>query len=277
MADMETVEFMDRETSFKAAKALVVPVPFSSTRHTKGCEKAPREILQSFDMEEYDIELGYSPNSVGIYPLPEKNFDRTKIEEAIEGITEIAKTTKGKFPVFLGGDHSVAIGTTAAFGDVTVISLDAHADLRDTYGGSKYSNGCVMRRISEKNRIMQFGIRTVAEEEREVIKKHEVYANVTPRELESALSKAGDDIYLTVDVDVLDSSIMPATNYIEPGGLGWKELLGVIMIIFQKKNVVGCDICELSPIPGFNAPNVLCAHLAYKMIGYKFAKQRQKD
>jgi agmatinase len=179
----------------------------------------------------------------------------------------------------LGGEHSISNAVHQAvydlYPDISVLQFDAHSDLRDTYEGSKYSHACVMRRIWELNKnIVALGIRSQSREERDLITDnnisvyyaHHLYGKPFPPEI---ISKLGENVYITFDVDFLDPSIMPATGTPEPGGFFWAETLGFIKKIFEKKNVVAVDLVELNPISGLLHPDFLVAKLVYKIIGYK--------
>lgn len=265
---MEPHEFLGKKVDYESSKAVIVPVHFASTTYTQNTAEAPRTILLSWNFEEYDVELGYNPSNIGIYPMVE--VWEPSIEETMKRLNAVAsKTIKDKkFPVFLGGDHSITIGITSAFDNITVICFDAHADLKEEYAGGKYSHGCVIKRVREKFPVIQFGVRSMDECEAKAAAKLKLFRNFDER----IMDEINTDVYVSIDVDVLDPTVMPAVVLPEPNGMSWNELSSALKLIFERKNVVGCDICELSPIPGFATPNVLCANLAYKMIGYKFMK-----
>lgn len=269
---MEEMAFMGKESSFETAKCIVVPLAYSSVGYTEGTLGAPSAILGAWRMEDFDLETGYSPAEEGVYVMPE-----TEISSVSE-VKEKAKqaVSSGKFPIFLGGDHSITIGTTAAYEDISVLIFDAHADLRDEYEGSRDSHACMTKRVGEMHPTLQIGIRSVGSEEIEEVKKHEAYNNAGPSEINKIIDKLGRNVYISIDVDVLDPSIMPATALPEPEGLVWSEILMMLKRTFKRRNVVGCDVCELSPVSGLEAPNALCAHLAYKLIAYKFASGNEK-
>ncbi|MFH1143880.1 MAG: arginase family protein, partial [Candidatus Eisenbacteria bacterium] len=187
----------------------------------------------------------------------------------------------GKFPLLIGGDHSITIGALEALSrhweNPWVLQFDAHADLRDSYQGSPFSHACVMARARENFSCVQVGIRSWSEEEDARLWEHpervfpasEIEEN--PRAAAARLEQVlGDPVYVTLDLDCLDPTCMPATGTPEPGGLGWRSLTRLLRLVAQRRHVVGCDICELSPIPGFVAPDFLAARLAAKMIAYVF-------
>jgi len=178
----------------------------------------------------------------------------------------------------VGGEHSVSIGSVRAHvandADITVMQLDAHCDLRDEYEGSKYNHACVMARITELCPILQVGIRSMDSSEKEALDKNRVvFAEDVCGDkawIEKAVSKLSDKVYVTIDLDVFDPSIMPSTGTPEPGGLLWYDVLGLLRAVFEKKNVVGFDVVELCPDERNKAPDFLAAKLIYKLLSYKF-------
>jgi agmatinase len=272
--DLRPMQFMGREMDFQNSKAVVVPLPYSSVPHTENSRNGPMEILFAWNFEDFDIELGYEPSSVGIYPLPERQYEGEKGFGAIQTLAE-ELFGRQKFPIFLGGDHSITISTTIGLKDTSVISFDAHTDLRDEYEGSRYSHMCVNRRISERSDVYIIGDRSIGKDEAEFLNESNVnaYGELSEDELNEILEKSRDNVYISIDADVFDPSIMPAVCMPEQGGMLWKDMMKTLKVLFERKNVVGMDICELSPIPSFTAPNALCAQLAYKCVGYKFAQK----
>jgi agmatinase len=201
-----------------------------------------------------------------------------KVRSAAAGILE-----RGKIPVIIGGEHSVTIGFVMAlkqnYPDLSVLQLDAHADLRESYQDSPFNHACVARRISELCPIVQVGVRSLSNVEAEFLKSparkvnygikthyaRDIIKGVRWGEVVEDLT---EDVFITIDLDVFDPSIMPATGTPEPGGLGWYDVLGLLRTVATKKRVVGFDIVELCPIPGNVAPDFLAAKLAYKVMGY---------
>jgi agmatinase len=188
-----------------------------------------------------------------------------------------------KFPVIIGGDHSITPGAVASikelYPDVSVLQLDAHADLWDKYKGSEDSPACVMTNIHNmKIPFVQVGIRSLSEDEVGIIKKHRYsvfYAHDIKGNTdwhEDAIKKLNNDVYITLDLDVFDPSIMPSTGTPEPGGLLWEDVTRFLEKVFKERNVVGIDITELCPIKGMHAPDFLAAKLAYRIMGFKFRK-----
>jgi len=270
--------FMNKEVTFEESRACIVPVPYATTSYTEGTKDAPAQILLNWNVEDYDLELGYSPCAAGIYPLPEREY------EGAEGLDLVRKVAKElfkfkKFPVFLGGDQAITIATAKAaadvFGDVTVIFLDAHSDMKESFEGKGVTGMSVVKHLGKMN-TLQIGVRSIGSEELDDMSQKDAFNKITEKELSNALSKAGRNVYVSVDVDVFDPSLMPATPMPEPDGLTWAEVVGLIRKIAAKKNIVGCDITEHAPISGLNAPSIMCAQLAYKMIGLKFEKEAKE-
>ncbi len=208
-----------------------------------------------------------------------------------EMMAEIRRVTAAilehdKFPIVLGGEHSITSPVVAAmagkYPGLSVLQIDAHADLRDTYMGTRFNHACAMRRVLEHARSTQVGIRSMSTEEAKAAPTlpTRIFYDVNMREdknwIEQVVDSLGEKVYITIDVDGLDPAIMPATGTPEPGGLSWYELLSVLRAVISARTVVGCDIVELSPLPGMAAPNFLCAKLVYKILTYQFKKTNNK-
>jgi len=195
---------------------------------------------------------------------------------------EIFDLASGRFPVMLGGEHSIsapAIRAVAARQDsrLTVLQLDAHADLRGSYEGTPASHASAMRRVLEVADVVGVGIRGISQEEVEVAEAESgvslIYAGEMWEDdawMDRALEALGDPVYITFDVDFLDPSLMPSTGTPEPGGGDWYRTLRFLRRVFRGRNVLACDVVELAPIPGMPAPDFLAAKLVYKLIGYRF-------
>ena len=271
-------EFSRLETS----KVIILPAPYDQTVSFRtGTREGPRAILNaSLYMELYDEELKTEFHRVGIHTLNELEPDMSGPEEMFKRVYEIVSilTRKGKLFVMLGGEHSLTIGSVKAFSeeceDFSVLQLDAHADLRDSYCGTKYNHATVMRRILEYSPAVQAGIRSLSQEEMELVKEREL-----PVFFETDLMKNNDlihemiahlsqNVYITLDLDVLDPAIMPSVGTPEPGGFSWHQVLHIVREVAKNRNIVGFDVMELCPIPGLLAPDFLAAKLIYKMIGY---------
>ncbi|MDP3093730.1 MAG: agmatinase [bacterium] len=265
--------------SYEKAKVVVFPVPYEATTYyIGGTKEGPKAVIDaSRHMELYDIELKRDVSQIGIFTLPELVCSKNSPQEAVRDIKKVVSRLLAdkKFILMLGGEHTISIGAVAAFRekykDLSVLQIDAHADLRNEFEGTKYHHACAMRRVREMGlSITAVGIRSQDETEAEYIKKEKIksifYAPQIP--VQKIISTLSKNVYLTFDVDGLDPSIMPATGTPEPGGLGWYEVLDLIREVAKTKRIVGADVVELSPLPGIVFPDFLAAKLAYKIIGY---------
>jgi agmatinase len=271
-----------------AAAFVVVPVPYDlTTTYQGGARKGPSAILDaSCNMELYDEELAVEVFKMGIHTLPPLEAVASgpegmveQVEEAISGVLNL-----GKIPVMLGGEHSITLGAVRAakkrHPKLSVLHLDAHADMRESYQGTPYSHACIGRRMKEIAPVVQVGIRSMSVEEAAYIRKAAVpvFPAASIRNDQAWVSRVlrhlSKDVYITVDLDAFDPSVMPATGTPEPGGLMWHDVLDLIREVCRKKNVVGFDLVELAPIPGLVAPDFLAARLAYRMMGYLSKKAR---
>lgn len=271
----------EKFSSFEGSNVLIVPVPYDGTSTwIKGADKGPEAILEaSANMELYDIEYDTEFYTIGIHTVePLGPYDNP--EQMVNDVYHfVKKHTDNKYVVLIGGEHSVSIGTIKAHAEnyrpITILQLDAHGDLRNEYEGSKYNHACVMARAKEWADIVQVGIRSQCIEEIGTFKRenmfyaHEIVYN--KYWIEDIISRIKtDNVYITIDLDVFDPSIMPSTGTPEPGGLLWHETLKLLEEVHRHKNVVGFDVVELCPNDYNKAPNFLAAKLIYKMIGYKF-------
>lgn len=272
--------------TFETARAVILPIPLeSTTSYVSGTRNGPREILvASSHMELWDEELSTDIHPIGIYTLPEMELpfdDMGAIMAEIRRVTA-AILEHDKFPIFLGGEHSLTGPIVAAMAakhpGLSVLQIDAHADLRDTYLGTGFSHACAMRRVLEHAPCTQVGIRSMSTEEAKAAPTlaTTIFYDVSMRRdtnwIDRVVESLGDTVYITIDVDGMDPAIMPATGTPEPGGLSWYELLSLLRAVIASRTVVGCDLVELSPLPGVVAPNFLCAKLIYKILTYQFAK-----
>lgn len=280
---------LDEEASaLQASRTIVIPVPYESTTSWGGGTQAgPRAIIEaSRYVELWDQELQADPSKVGIHTLPALELTRAGAEAAMEELEhaygEILDAAGDRFPVMLGGEHSVSAPAIRAVaerqdGRLSVLQMDAHADLRGSYEGTPASHASAMRRVLEVADVVGVGIRGISQEEVEVAKAEPgvtlIYADEMWGDdlwMDRALEELADPVYLTFDVDFLDPSVMPATGTPEPGGGDWYGTLRFLRKVFREKNVVACDVVELAPIPGMPAPDFLVAKLIYKLIGYRF-------
>ncbi len=248
-----------------------------------GTRNGPREILQaSSHMELWDEEVGTDVHAVGIFTLPEMELPFGELAPLMDEINRVASEilSRDKFLVTLGGEHSITPPLVAAaakkYPGLSVLQIDAHADLRDCYMGTTHNHACAMRRTLEHAPITQVGIRSMSTEEAAVASSLEtsIFYDVTMREdpawIDRVVSTLRDPVYITIDVDGIDPAIMPSTGTPEPGGLSWYETLALLRATIRQRKVVACDVVELSPIPGLLAPNFLCAKLVYKILTYRF-------
>lgn len=271
---------------FEDSRVVILPIPFErTTSYLPGTRNGPREILiASTHMELWDEEMGADVHGVGIYTLPEMELPFGEMEPALAEIRRVTARLADldKFPVILGGEHSITAPVVAAMAarhaGLSVLQIDAHADLRDSYMGSRFNHACAMRRVLEFARCTQVGIRSVSPEEAQVAPTlpTEIFYDISMRHdddwIERIVDSLSESVYITIDCDGLDPAVMPAVGTPEPGGLSWYELLALLRSVVSARRVVGCDLVELCPIPGLIAPNFLCAKLVYKILSYKFAK-----
>jgi agmatinase len=272
------------EQDFEKAKIVIAQIPYDSTASYGGGQRnGPQAIISA---SRYVDELldSHGGKLVGLKPTDVFTIDeivvsRNSVEEAMQGIEQAIDeqiVKKNKMPLVLGGEHSISYGVVKAlkkkYSDLSVLQFDAHADLLNEYEGSRFSHACVMRRISELGvSIAQVGIRNMNKEIEEYLAKNKKQAknlHFAPGipSIAKILSGLTKNVYLTFDLDALDPSIMPAVGTAEPGGLLWNETIKAIEEISKKVNIVGADVVELAPIPGFEAPNFLAAKLAYQII-----------
>lgn len=265
------------------ARAVVIPVAYDlTTSYAPGARFGPRALLQaSTHMELFDEELGFSPIDVGVHTLEIMEQVASGPEAMIGRVTQVVSRVlqDGRLPILVGGEHSLSIGAFHALkrvgSEVTILQLDAHADLRNEYQGSPFSHACVMARARELHPCVQVGIRSVSEPEHMRIQEEglPVYwarqvhqdREAVARDISAIL---GESIYLTIDLDVLDPSILPSTGTPEPGGLLWDEVLWLVRTLTKGREVVGFDVMELAPIPALSAPDFLAAKLLNKVLGY---------
>lgn len=266
------------------AKIVLFPVPYDGTSTWgKGADKGPEAFLQaSENMELYDIETDTEVYKQGIY-LAETIQENTTPEAMVTAVhTAIKESIKrNKFVTMVGGEHAVSIGAIRAFNecydDLTVLQIDAHADLRKEYNGSPYNHACALYEANETTNLIQVGIRSMDASEKRVINEDNVFfaldMNADDYWMDSAIQLMTDNVYITLDLDAFDPSILPSTGTPEPGGLLWYETLEFLKKVFEEKNVVGFDIVELCPNEIDKSSDFLAAKLYYKMLSYKFKEQ----
>jgi agmatinase len=279
---MRTFAGIERSyAGYDQSEILLLSIPYDGTSTWgKGADKGFERFLDaSENMELYDIETGTEVYRKGIHLLPEldeKSSPEVVFEKVYRFTQKLLNT--GKFLTFFGGEHSVSIGIMQAFREyypgLTVLQLDAHADLRSEYLGSKYNHACALHDISRHTNLIQVGIRSMDAEEVPYLNREQCFfADALQNDIrwmDKAIDMMGDMVYITLDLDVLDPSIMPGTGTPEPGGLDWYILINFLRKVFRERNVMGFDIVELAPIQGMHSPEFLVAKLYYKMLTYKF-------
>jgi len=270
-------------SQLETSKIVILPVSYDGTSTWgKGADKGSEAIIEaSANMELYDIETDsevYKKNIFTAKPIIEKGAPEKMVKKVKLAVSELLALNK--FVVTLGGEHSVTAGAVQAYAEkfknLSVLQLDAHADLRPGYQGSKYSHASVMARIRELCPIVQVGVRSMDIIEKPFIDKARVFFaeniyNQTDWQ-DQAINKLTDKVYITIDLDVFDPSVLPSTGTPEPGGLGWYQVLEFLKKVILKKEVVGFDIMELCPDKNERSSDFLAAKLIYKLLSYKFLK-----
>ena len=276
--------------SFEQSKAVILPVPFDrTTSYGQGTKHGPRELLlASAQVELWDEEMGVDVHPHGMFTAPELDLSSRTLDDAV---AEIGRVTggildAGKFLITLGGEHSITSPIVEAVAKrhkgVTVLQVDAHADLRDSYLEEPHSHACAMRRTLSHARVVQVGIRNVSEEEARAIPGlpttifYDWNMREDPKWIDRVVESLSDTVYITIDLDGLEPGLMPAVGTPEPGGLSWRELTTLLRRTFEKKRVVACDVVELCPIPGFASPNFVAARLVYKLLTYRFGRSAHR-
>ncbi|PCE62989.1 agmatinase [Sediminicola luteus] len=275
----------DRYAALGTSNIVLLPVPYDGTSTWgKGADKGPQAFLDAAgNMELYDIETGSEVYRRGIYlapPILEDKDPESMVEEVYRATKKYI--LKKKFVSLFGGEHSISIGAIRAMGemyrDLTVVQLDAHADLRKTYMGSPFNHACAMYEASENHNLIQLGIRSMDVSELTMVDKEKIfYAHEMLDEdywMDNAIELMTENVYLTFDLDVFDPSVLPATGTPEPGGLPWYPILAFLRKLFEEKNVVGMDIVELCPHATSAASEFTAAKLYYKMLSYKFENEK---
>ncbi|OGQ46894.1 MAG: agmatinase [Deltaproteobacteria bacterium RIFCSPLOWO2_02_FULL_46_8] len=273
------------ETQYKNSPVVIIPVPWEkTTSYMKGTGKGPQAIIAaSHQVEFYDAELKKENWKPGIHTFSPVDFGASDSKKALEAIEKTVGQVLDdhKFPIALGGEHTLTAGCVAAaakrYPNLSILQIDAHADLRESYDGTPYSHASAMRLcLKSVKKLVGVGIRSVCVEEVEFAKQHSgvtlIYDHekqTDPNWVTKALQGLTDDVYLTIDVDGFEPNLIPATGTPEPGGLTWYEGLKLIRSVFQKKNVVAADVVELLPLASQHASDFIAAKLVYKLIGYR--------
>lgn len=274
----------EKYAKLEQSKIVLIPVPYDGTSTwLKGADKGPEAFLKaSENMELYDIETNSEVYKEGVFLADAINENRSP-EKMVEAVHQITKSfiKKNKFVTIFGGEHSISIGTIRAFNEafdnLTVLHIDAHADLRKSYEGSTCNHACAVYEASQITNLIQVGIRSMDVHEKTVMDydktyfAHEMAFDSTW--MDSAIEQMTENVFITFDLDALDPSILPSTGTPEPGGLFWYETLDFLKQVFREKNVVGFDIVELCPNENDKSSDFLAAKLYYKMLSYKFKNE----
>ena len=266
------------------ARVTIIPAPLEYTVcYIKGTAYGPQAILNaSSQLELYEEELGWSPIDVGIYTHPPLDYSAmdhaTALKATGDAVREVLR--RGQLPCAIGGEHSLSAPSIAAvheyFSDLTVVYIDAHADLRDEYSGTSLSHACVARQVVNMGiPLTEIGIRSISSEEVEFLKTSPDVSIVWAYKLARGNAvipweRLSKHTYVTIDLDALDPSEMPAVGTPEPGGLHWYQMLDLFREVCRRTTVVGMDVVELCPMEGQTRADFLAAKLVYKMIGYRF-------
>lgn len=277
-------DFEDQYTSYETAEIAILPVPYDGTSTwLKGADKGPQAILEaSPNMEFYDIETDSEVFRHGIATLDAVSEDSSPeaMAEAVERQMDVILKDK-KFPVMLGGEHSVSIGAFRAiarhYDAFSILQLDAHSDMRDEYEGTPYNHACVMARGKEITpSFVQVGIRSTAMEEKHNIESDRIFYAHEMKEsggstwMYEVSQKLHDNVYITIDLDVLDPAYMPSTGTPEPDGLAYRDILNLLKLINERHNIIGLDVVELCPNAINKAPDFLAAKLIYQILSIRF-------
>lgn len=277
-------EFAKKET----AKIVIIPVPFNATTTwQKNVDQGPKAFLEASEhMELYDIETDSEVYKQGIYlasSITEKSSPETLVDEVYKTIKPFLTTNK--FVTVVGGERSCSIGTIKAFNNhfenLTVLQIDAHANLNKQVNGEKVNNACSMYHASQATNLVQIGIRSMAHIEKTVMDEEKTFfaTDLATDDywMENAIEIMSENVLISFDLDSLDPSIMPSVSNPEQGGLFWFETLDFLKKVFAEKNVVGFDLVGLCPNPHNKAPDALAARLFYKMLSYKFELNNLDD
>jgi len=266
---------------YSASRIIIVPVPYDETSTwMKGADKGPDAIMEaSVNLEFYDVETDSEAHLFGIHtiePIIEKRSPESLVDAVYSKVLFLLN--QEKFPVVVGGNHTVSIGSAKAFtehfGNLSILQLDAHSDLRNEYEGSPYNHACATARMREFAPVIQVGIRSMSQEEascadwERIFLAHELYLDKT--KYQKAIDKLTENVYITIDLDVFDPSLIPSTGTPEPGGPEYFEIMNFLKEVIWKKNVVGFDVVELCPSPANKAPDFIAAKIIYQLLSYKF-------
>jgi agmatinase len=267
---------------YPSSGIVIVPVPYDVTSTwIKGADKGPDAIMEaSVNLEFYDVETDSEVHLKGIYTIDavtEKQSPEALVNAVYNKVLFLLNDNK--FPVIVGGNHTVSIGAVKAFSthfkNLSVLQLDAHSDLRQEYEGSAFNHACAMARIHEFVPIVQVGIRSMSREEvpyadkERIFFAHELYHNKS--KYSEAIARLEKNVYITIDLDVFDPSLIPSTGTPEPGGPEYFEIMHFLNDVARKRNIVGFDLVELCPSPVNKAPDFVAAKIIYQLLSYIFA------
>jgi agmatinase len=275
-------------SGFKQARTVILPIPYDGTSEWRsGSRHGPQAIIDASQyLELYDLELDREICKAGICTLPHVEPVLSSPQDMIDRVYQVVKglVHKRKFVVLLGGEHTLSLGAVRAlkeaFPRLSVLQLDAHADLRDEYLGTKYSQACLMRRILEVCPVTQVGVRSLSREEKQFLTQNKLkpfYMSdlANGSSVGRIVDSLSEDVYITIDVDVLDPSIMPAVGTPEPDGMLWRQVMDIIGPVALRKHVVGFDLMEFCPGEAPASCAFLLAKLAYKLIGYAVPQDQE--
>ena len=275
---MKFMELPDKWTGIES-NVFILPIEYEkNVIWGEGADKGPAEILKcSYHLEPYDEQFNIDPYEEGIHVLPALELMNEEAENAINKIGEEVTKHKGKFLISLGGDHAVTIGIVKGmenlYDDFSVLVLDAHADLKDSWEGSKLHHSCISKRVSEKHDVSIMGVRSMDLDEHEFAVSNDIHIlksyDYSEEKIDEVIAKLKDKVYLSIDVDVFDPAFIRNTGTPEPDGLQWKQIIFILKRLFEKKNVIGCDIVEFAPKENYNAEAFALAKLVYKIIAFK--------
>ncbi len=277
------------ECKMRDARFVVVPVPYDLTStYQSGSRRGPQAIIEaSTNMELYDEELKKETYLAGIHTSTPVVVDARGPKHMISAVRKkISRIVfADKIPVMLGGEHSISLGAVQAvyekYPKLTVLQLDAHADLRDSYQGTPYNHACVGRQVADFCQLVQVGIRSMSKEEGDYLPKSKVKSYSAEdvfnndKWAETVCKHLRGDVYVTIDLDVFDPSIMSATGTPEPGGLYWRDVLKLLKMASACCTIRGFDVVELAPLPGMVAPDFMAAKLIYRLMGYITGKDKK--
>lgn len=274
---------------YDSASVLLTSIPYDGTSTWgKGADKGFKAFLHaSENMELYDIETNSEPYKKGVYVDQAISVKNCSPEKMVKKVYKKAKDQlkSGKLLSYFGGEHSVSIGVIRAFAEkykkLTVLQLDAHTDLRQEYQGTPYNHACAVAEAQKTTNLIQVGIRSMDISEKKYLQREKVYFahQIMDNDywMDEAIKKMTNQVYITLDLDVFDGSIMPSTGTPEPGGMNWYQVTQFLRMVFKRKEVVGFDIVELAPDEFNKAPDFLAAKLYYKMLAYAFERSMSND